>query len=72
MKYIAITEATYAKLLRAGELTHQDPEAWAEIVLFRMASEMARIVERDKQGLDALAGSSGEPPDCANYQICVH
>lgn len=42
--------------------------AWAEHRPFRMASETARDLERAKEELEALAGSSGEPPDDANYQ----
>jgi hypothetical protein len=39
---ITISDATYAKLLRVGEITQQDPQAWADAILARSASEVIK------------------------------
>jgi hypothetical protein len=52
MKQISISDETYAKLVRAGELTHH--ERLAEAILFRMASETVRIMESDAAKANAV------------------
>jgi hypothetical protein len=39
MRQISINYSTYAKLMQLAMLTNQDPEMWADAVLFRMVSE---------------------------------
>ncbi|SAL36565.1 hypothetical protein AWB67_01404 [Caballeronia terrestris] len=39
---ITISDDTYAKLLRVGEITQQNPHAWADAILARLAGDVIR------------------------------
>lgn len=39
---ITISDDTYAKLLRVGEITQQDPHAWADAILARLAADVIK------------------------------
>jgi hypothetical protein len=60
-----ITRATYAKLLQVAELTHLDPQEWADAILAQMADELIMATQKldDQPAGTATAGSEGRP-DC--------
>ncbi|SAL64254.1 hypothetical protein AWB65_06015 [Caballeronia humi] len=60
-----ITRATYAKLLQVAELTHLDPQEWADAILAQMADELIMAAQKldDQPAGTATAGSEGRP-DC--------
>jgi hypothetical protein len=64
MNQIMISRATYAKLLRVAELTHLDPQEWADTVLEQMADEFIKAVDkRDAPGAGIVAADSADSPD---------
>jgi len=46
MNQIMISAVTYAKLLRVAEVTHLDPEEWADMVLEQAADELIVAAEK--------------------------
>jgi hypothetical protein len=68
MKHIAISDATYARVVRAGEVTQQDPQAWAEAILFRMASETVRLLEK-LDGAGRRRGLKKRTPEQKTYAL---
>ncbi|SAL82852.1 hypothetical protein AWB67_06243 [Caballeronia terrestris] len=60
-----ITRATYAKLLQVAELTHLDPQEWADAILAQMADELIMAAEKpDVQNAWTVTAGSEVRPDC--------
>ncbi|SAL84884.1 hypothetical protein AWB67_06793 [Caballeronia terrestris] len=58
MKKIAISTETYAQMVRAGQLTHQDAEAWADAILACTVSEVIRVMQKQDEA------RRGHTPTC--------
>jgi len=68
VKHIAISDATHARVLRAAEVTHQDPEAWAEAILARTAAETVRLLEK-QSGVGRRRGLKKRTPEQKAYAL---